>query len=255
MKIKFNENILFWAIGVLQPASASDVLKFISHIYPEVQPLPLVKEIEKALSGFKDSNFVARVHGKSRLYSLTHAGNTKISVKLRMHRDKARLFLLKDTRKCNLIMSGEEKKELVGDTPTVDGSSTLQDLPRPIEPAAPPRSPRRSVRFYWPRVSKQLNFKVGLNYSSPDIFLEYYSFPSLKSIHKISPDPAEGDDLSITDLALTIGVSPRLVTSLLHATHKYYRQFNIGKRGGGERTISAPRTFLKVIPTTILGVL
>ena len=255
MKVNFNEDILIWAIGVLQPASASDALKFISHIYPEIRPLPLVKEIEQVLSRFRDLGFVARVHGKSRLYSLTYAGNTKISVKLRRHRDKARLFLLKDTRKCNIVMSGEEKKELVGDSPTSDGSSTLQEFQWPIKTAAAPRYPRHNGRFYWPLVSKQLNFQVGLNSSSPDIFLKYYSFPSLKSIHEASPDPAEGNDLSITDLALAIGVTPRLVTSLLHATHKYYRQFNIGKRGGGERTISAPRTFLKVNQYWILDYL
>jgi retron-type reverse transcriptase len=252
MKVNFNTDILLWAIGVLQPASASDVLKFISYIYPEIKPLPLVKEIDQIFSELRNLGFTVRVHGKSRLYSLTYAGNIKISTKLRRHRDKARLFLLKDTRQCNIAMSGEEKKELVGDSPTTDGSSTLQEFQRPIKTAAAPRYPRHSGRFYWPLVSKQLNFRVGLNSSSPDIFLKYYSFPSLKSIHKISPDPASGNDLSITDLALSIGVSPRLLTSLLHATHKYYRQFNIGKRGGGERTISSPRTFLKVIQYWIL---
>ena len=255
MKVNFNEDILLWTIGVLQPASASDALKFISYIYPEIQPLPLVKEIEQVLSRLRDHGIIARVHGKSRLYSLTYAGNTKLSVKLRRHRDKARLFLLKDTRKCNIVMSEEGKKESVGDSPTSDGSSTLQDFSRPIKTAAAPRYPRHNGRFYWPRISKQLNFQVGLNFSSPDIFLKYYSFPSLKAIHNISLDPAEGNDLSITDFALAVGVSPRLITSLLHATHKYYRQFNIGKRGGGERTISAPRTFLKVIQYWILDYL
>jgi len=255
MKVNFNEDILLWAIGVLQPASASDALKFISYIYPEIKPLPLVKEIEQVFSRFKDYGIITRVHGKSRLYSITYEGNAKLSVKLRRHRDKARLFLLRDTRKCNIVMSGEEKKESVGDSPTSDGSSTLQDFSRPIKTAAPPRSPRQNGRYYWSRISKQLNFQVGLNFSSPDIFLEYYSFPSPKAIHNISPDPAEGNDLSVTDFALAIGVSPRLITSLLYATHKYYRQFNIGKRGGGERTISAPKTFLKVIQYWILDYL
>ena len=82
MKVKFNEDVLLWAIGVLQPASASDALKFISYIYPEIQPLPLVKEIEQVLSRFRDHGIIARVHGKSRLYSLAYAGNAKLSVKL-----------------------------------------------------------------------------------------------------------------------------------------------------------------------------
>ena len=217
MKIIFNEDILLWSIGVLQPASASDALKFISYIYPEIKPLPLVKEIEQILSRFKDRGIIARVHGKSRLYSITYAGNAKISAKLRRHRDKARLFLLRDTRRCNMSMSVEEKKKLVGDPPTSDGSSTLQDSSRPIKTAATPRSPRHSGRFYWSRISKQLNYQVGLNFSSPDIFLKYYSFPSLKAIHNISPNPAEANDLSVTDFAIAVGVSPRLITSLLHA--------------------------------------
>lgn len=255
MKVSFNIDLLLWTIGVLQPASASDVLKFIAYIYPEIQPLPLVKDIEQILFGLRNAGLVYRVHGKSRLYSLTYEGSTKIPIKLRRHRDKVRLFLLKDTRKCNIILSGEDNKGLVGVPPTSDVSSTLQEFQRPIKTAVAPRYPRHNGRFYWPLVSKQLNFQVGLDSSSPDIYLNYYSFPSLKSIHEISPDPAGDNDLSITDLALAIGVTPRLITSLLHATHKYYRQFNIGKRGGGERPISAPRTFLKVIQYWILDYL
>jgi hypothetical protein len=56
MKVIFNKDILLWSIGVLQPASASDALKFISYIYPEIKPLPLVKEIEQS---FQDLEITA----------------------------------------------------------------------------------------------------------------------------------------------------------------------------------------------------
>jgi hypothetical protein len=170
MKIIFNKDILLWSIGVLQPASASDALKFISYIYPEIKPLPLVKEIEQVFSRFRDHGIIARVHGKSRLYSITYAGNAKLSAKLRRHRDKVRLFLLKDARKCNVVMSEEGKKESVGDSPTSDGSSTLQDISRPIKTAATPRYPRRSGRVFFARVSKQQKFIVWRKFLSPPNF-------------------------------------------------------------------------------------
>jgi len=200
MRVDFNRETLLWAIGVLQPASASDVINFLSIIFPEIKPVPLVKEVEQILASLRNMGLVSRVHGKSRLYSLSYAGSTKIPTDLRRHRDKSRLFLLKDTRKYIKNESGEETKELVGDSPTVDGSRILQDFQRSIKTTAAPRYPRHNGRFYWPLVSKQLNQKVGLGSSSPDIFFDYYSFPSVLAIHKLSPDPADGNDLSITGI-------------------------------------------------------
>ncbi len=255
MKVVFNKNILLWAIGVLQPASASDTLHFISYIFPEITPLPSAREIEQIISQFRVKGHVARVHGKSRLYSLTSAGNKSIPVKLRRHRDKARLFLIKNARKNRIQVSGEEIKNLVGDSPTSDSSIVIQEVPRAAKTTASPRYPRLSGPFYWPRVSKQLENQVGLFISSPDTFHAYYSFPSVKLIHSISDNPAVGNDLSITDLSLAIGISARLMTSLLHATDKYYRQFKIGKRGGGERVISSPRTYLKTVQYWLLDYL
>jgi retron-type reverse transcriptase len=53
--------------------------------------------------------------------------------------------------------------------------------------------------------------------------------------------------MSLTQLALAIGVSPRLLTSFTHKAVNHYRFFSIGKKGGGEREIASPRFFLKTI--------
>lgn len=255
MRVGLNKSIILWAASVLQPASASEVRYFIKNIYPEISILPPVKEIEDQFSKWRKEGCLIRVHGKSRLYSAGYDVNLRLPLKLRRHRDKARLYLLKSVRSSRIFSSGEESKELVGDSPTVEGSRSLQDSTRPIKLAAAPRGPRIIGQFYWPRISKQLKFKVGPKGTSPDIFLKFYSFPSIEVIHKISPNPAPQNDLSITDLSLAIGISPRLITSFLHASKNYYRQFTIGKRGGGERVISAPRLFLKVVQYWLLDYL
>ncbi len=247
-----NENIILWGISVLQPASAGDVISFLAAIYPEVNPLPKVHEIEKILEGWKNDGYLIRVHGKSRLYSITYKANKKLTVRLRRNRDKARLFLLKAVRNANKDVSGDRERDSVGVSPTIEGSKVLQEGARPINTADDPRDPRIIGRVYWPRISKQLNFKVGPNFSSPDTFFEYYSFPTVKSIYQSSNRPELGNDLSITDLSLAIGVSPRLLTSFIHAPQNHYRKFEIGKRGGGSRVINSPRTFIKVVQYFIL---
>lgn len=258
MRVKLNENIMLWAVAVLQPASAADARNFIASIYPEISPLPQISEIENIFSGWREEGYLQRVHGKSRLYSATYKANLKLTVKLRRSRDKARLFLLKATRTAKLKVSGVRELESDGVSPSMEGSIILQEGAWPVKEAAAPRSlgvPRITGPFYWPRISKQLNFEVGLSFSSPDTFFNYYSFPSIKSIHKASHKPASEKDLSITDLSLAIGVSPRLITSFIHAPENHYRQFKISKRGGGERVISSPRTFLKVVQYWILDYL
>lgn len=255
MRVTLNENILLWAVAVLQPASARDVRNFISKIYPENSQIPKIKEIEDFFLLWREAGYLQRVHGKSKLYSATSKANLKLSVKLKRSRDKARLFLLKSIRIDRLNASRGREQESVGESPSKDCSIILQEGTWPIKTAALPRCPRTSGRFYWPRISKQLNFEVGPIFSSPDTFFNFYSFPSIKAIHRASHNPASETDLSITDLAIAIGISPRLLSSFIHAPENHYRQFIIGKRGGGERIINTPRTFLKVVQYWILDYL
>ena len=49
-----------------------------------------------------------------------------------------------------------------------------------------------------------------------------------------------------------LGISPEIIWSVLTLNHKAYRHFEVRKRSGGVRRISAPRTYLKVIQWWIL---
>lgn len=247
MKARFNEDLLLWAIATLQPASVGDAIAFIREIFPDVTPLPSIQEVEPIVLRWLDERYIVRVHGKSRLYSISYAGNDKLSVRLRRHRDKARIYLLKAAHSASFQSSGEAFQELAGDSPAVSSSSNTQEGSWPISSASDPRVPRDPVRTYWPRVVKQLNFKVGSVPRSPDTTFIYYSFPSVQSIHDAGERFAPSNDLSITDLGIALGISPRLLTSFIHKPARHYRQFEIGKRGGGKRVISSPRLFLKVI--------
>lgn len=252
MRSRFNEDLLLWAIGTLQPASIGDALALIREVFPDVPTLPWVRELESVVCRWVDDGYLMRVHGKSRLYSVTSYGNQKLPVPVRRHRDKARLFLLASVRDARFQASGEAQQRLAGASPAEGDSGDIQEGSRPISLDAVPRGPRHSLQTYWPRVVKQLDFEVGSEPRSPDIFLDYYSFPDAQSLHRAAKSRVPREDLSITELALAIGVSPRLLTSFIHDPARHYRQFEIGKRGGGTRQISAPKVFLKTVQHWIL---
>jgi retron-type reverse transcriptase len=247
VRTRYNEDLFLWAIATLQPASIGDALAVLREIFPEVKPLPKVTELEPIISRWIKEGLIVRVHGKSRLYSVSHRGNRRLSIPLRRHRDKTRLFLLKAARGARIRVSGGAPQGLVGASPSVDGSIGTQEGSRPISSDGVPRRPRNPVRTYWPRVVKQLQFKVGSVPRSPDTRFDYYSFPSVSAIHMAGASATADDDLSITDLGVAIGISPRLLTSFTHKPVLHYRKFEIGKRGGGRREINSPRTFLKIV--------
>ncbi|WP_299933390.1 retron St85 family RNA-directed DNA polymerase [uncultured Pelagimonas sp.] len=58
--------------------------------------------------------------------------------------------------------------------------------------------------------------------------------------------------LSSLDIAIVLGIGPQLVVSITKKQEKHYRSFPILKKDGTERTISAPRVYLKVIQWWIL---
>jgi retron-type reverse transcriptase len=253
-----NNQLILWAIGVLQPAAIEEIVELIQSSFPDVKIAIDHSKIKGLLESWERFGYVQKVSSKFGYYSLTLKGNARIPSKIRYHRDKTRLFLLKAARNVRSIserLSGDAKLKLDGASPSVDGSRELQEAARPVRPSASPRSPRATGRPYWPRVSKQLKLKAGSGFSSPDNSLRYYSFPTLAAIRKAAASESSSDDLSLSDLALAIGISPRLISSFIHIPNTHYRSFTIGKRSGGKRIINSPRTFLKVVQYWILDYL
>jgi RNA-directed DNA polymerase len=95
--------------------------------------------------------------------------------------------------------------------------------------------------------------------------ISYGSVSDFESAYGITPQSqarrAATDKLKVaglppiptpTDFGLLLGVSPRLITAMAFFPRKYYRQFRIPKRSGGNRKIVAPRIYLKTVQKFIL---
>ena len=120
MSVKVNRTLVFWALGVVQPASAFDLIGFIGSMYPDVRPLPSVGDIRKLLDIWVERSDIQRVHARSRLYSLTSRGNSRFEKRLRHQRDKLRIVLLKSARHDRFEWSGEASQGLLGVSPSID---------------------------------------------------------------------------------------------------------------------------------------
>lgn len=219
--------------------------EFITNMYEEVLPSQTIRrETAKIFEHRLATDSVIKVFDSSPyLYCLSYKGYQAFPRSLLHHRDKTRLFLLKAARASRVFLPGESKQGLAGDAPAVDGSCDIQER-RPIMPAA-------SVgRHYWPPVSKQLDIQAGPFQDSPGPYFSWYSFPSLALLKDATN--SIGNEVGVQELALAIGISPRLLTSFIHAPKNHYRTFEIGKRGGGKRCIKAPRVFLKTVQYWLL---
>lgn len=251
MTIKFNDQLLMWGLGVIQPASPLEVAQFLRLVYPAIDEWPDEDMLNRYFESWCGRNYIVLLNKKYKLYSLAALGNQSMEVGLRRHRDKARITLLRAVYDATLNTSEVVGQDLDGDSPSLEARVITQEGSRPVNSGSESsraESTRLRARIYWPRVSEQLKFKVGLDFHSSDIpsyRYRYCSFPNLKTIKEASEDVSPDQDLNISQLGLCIGVSPRLLTSFIHKPENHYRTFFIGKKSGGQREISSPRFFLK----------
>jgi hypothetical protein len=73
------------------------------------------------------------------------------------------------------------------------------------------------------------------------------SFGSHEELAKAAGLAVENLEIDHNVIGLCVGVSPQLIWRIALNPSRYYRQFTIPKRGGGERQIDSPRIFLKAI--------
>lgn len=253
MAVKFNESLLLWAVGVLQPASPEEVISFLRSIYRTVDRWPSMDWIHEKFETWSERQWVLRVNKRLNIYSLSIDGNSKLGAALRRSRDKARLTLLRAAYDATLKQSVAGSVGSGGDAPPSETRYPTQEVSRPSRSGhetSRTESTRLMARPCWPRVIEQLDRQVGLNLPAAGSVLSsyrYYSFPTLASIKEASQDASPDEDLSVTQLGLCIGISGRLITALMYKPKNHYRKFEIDKKGGGFRKISAPRYFLKSI--------
>ncbi len=186
------------------------------------------------------------VSQKNNLYILTIKGGEFIGKKLRLLRDKNRLFLLKNIRNDSVFSKGSPDKKMVGVSPSDLFSSTLKVAPRPEVSLSSGPLPQ-TQRYFWPRVSEQLKIGSVSGEPLPNIKLNFYS----KNLM-----PAITDEYSAVDvLSVLIGVSPRLLSGFIKAPQNHYRHFSLVKKTGGLRPISSPKIFIKTVQYWILDYL
>jgi retron-type reverse transcriptase len=255
MAVIFNDKLLMWAIGVIQPATIDETISFLGLVYPQVKAWPDVNELKAIFVLWEKKKYIFLVNTKAEMYSLGVTANHYLGEKLRRRRDKARLSLLRSIYDASLNKPEEVVRNLGGVSPSSEVSLTIQEGPGPVNSGLRPsriNSTQPKTRIYWPRVAEQLKSQVGfdLHSSGTPIFnARYYSFTTLALLHSACPctDQELSKDITTSQLAVAIGITPRLLTAITHNKDKHYRRFVIGKKGGGEREIASPRFFLKTI--------
>lgn len=254
MTVRINPQYIRLSLACIQPASASDVAAFTKISFKDEARNRLQIEAEAIRHLFETwetEGDIACVYKKGQLYSLTKQGDEKLTGAERKLRDRTRLFLLKELRSSARLVrpdAGGSEKADVSSAEFIDPST--QEDERPIVTVATPRQARSTARAYWPLLSKQLFVGSSSPASGPN--LRYLSFPSEAFCIKASGSDLRPNGFNSSLLALAIGVSPRLISAMLHKPERHYRTFEIPKSNGKNRTITAPRTMMKVVQYFIL---
>ena len=258
MRNSFNQKLFILGIGILQPVRPDEVIQFLGQVFPDISQWPDQEQLTALAEELEEQRYIHCVSRKNSFFSLTYMANLNMDKKVRYFRDKVRLSLLNEVYEARIESSDVVRQDLGGASPSLDTSSTIQDDARPESSgleSSRAEATRLQTRAFWSRISEQQKiFKVGLDsHPSDDSLLasarafRYYSFPTLKVLQKASIDKALDKDMSATQLALCIGISPRLISSFTHKTENHYRRFSIPKKTGGEREIASPRFFLKTV--------
>jgi retron-type reverse transcriptase len=251
MKTGINSQTALLAIGILQPATAKEIRGYLLRIFPDVSVIPSEADYRAFLGELELSGrAVSYRRGSLQLYSLTTVASHELSAKARRVRDKRRLYLLRSARRGRFSASrGGSKKELAGASPALDTRSLVKGSEaKSIFGLAK----MQDQKFSWPRISEQFA-ETGPSLASPrDTFPALLSFCELDAAAMATGIPLRGFHLDFVGLGAVVGISPKLISQMVHNQSRHYRSFSLPKRGGGERRIESPRVFLKVVQWVLL---
>ena len=203
--------------------------------------------IKQQLSLFLEKEYIVNVNGKNKknLYSLSINSYDFWSTRIRHKRDTLRLLLLHN--KYNAIMDKSCSGETVtsGETPLIRIRHNIQNLAEQFT------SVRKFTNVNCRRASKKFSKNLGTDSPEQDILPQlryYYSYDKQQILEQLSP---------MKKIGVMLGVSGSLISRMAQSQYqqKYYREYTIKKKSGGERKISAPRVFLKVVQRFIKDVL
>lgn len=261
-----DEDIVLTMLGILQPASAEEVSCVLELLYDaarsEGMALEIVRpgtgEILDVVGALQRRGAILPVQANpERRYSMTAAGNRRLSPRLRATRDTTRLFLLHGPRARIMEMSREGREgESGGVSPPSNLRSLIDSLGRPFgstedDSDQPPTQALSDARNrLWSRHCRTSPLAL-----SRDTSLRFLSFDSLEQLRLAGGASGVATRLRLSPqgVALCLGVSLPFLRWLRDTQYdRHYRRFSIPKRGGGRRWIESPRIFLKVTQRFVL---
>lgn len=235
MTLAINRDIIAWALAVVQPATVADVYNFLCHVLKDKNTVPSRDDIANEIRAMIELQDVIKVIAKPSRYSVTAKGNHRFNKRLRHLRDRMRLFLLKHAYSASI---SKPSAVLLQDMDDVSSSTcTAAETKDGLRPNDRLVADQTAI---WSLVSEQFRIGPKNTADGTPLFnhLAYYSF---------EPEYFGGSLKKTSELAEAIGISTRLITSIVKNKQKHYRTFPLAKKAGGVREINAPRTFLKVI--------
>lgn len=254
MSNSINFRLLLWATSIIQPAAPSEILYYLRLILTDDGALPNIDSLKQHLKELHKIGYVELVSIKNELYSITPSGDEKLSANLKKLRDKLRIFLLDKCHKSTKlgVLASTDTKNIDGAPPSLQLRPYIKEVPHPSLSWASGTLPSRP-RQAWVRIFEQL--RIGSMSSSQASILSkdsdslipekkiiaapiFYSYKSLNS--------PLFENNGILTVASCIGLTPRLISSMIKNPDRYYRIFDMRKKSGGVRKISAPRKFMKV---------
>ncbi len=247
MKKIINPRTTLLAVGVLQPVRVVELKGFIERTFEDAGDFPTESELRKFLQRQVQNGRVLQFKwGNRTLYALTNHGNLYLSPESRKLRDKFRAYLLRDAHRRRIVESRTGKNMgLVGVSPTSD-ASTAYKRSASNKLVGSRSVPRANQQVYWTRFSRQFRSETGPASSVRDTLPPLISLATKEQV-----GAARGlngrSPLDSVGLGMCIGLSPALITQMAYRPTRYYREFELAKKGGGTRKIRSPRIFIKVV--------
>lgn len=243
MTVKINQTFLLWCISVCQPVRWDEaVWAFRSFTNAEKNQIER-REVDAQIKILCERDLLIKFNKDRQEYlSTTYNGHLQIPRNLRHLRDKIRLHLLNKSRRQIVTKSREVIDEgLDGDSPSSDTSRSLKG--RAANVFWPPLP---SAKRHWPRLLRQLRHEAGSYDTSREPIFQLVSFATWDQLKKSGGQAASWFGLTAIDLSVALGISLQLIERLRNNPSRFYRTFELPKKGGGKRVIKSPRSFLKV---------
>jgi hypothetical protein len=240
-----NSKVFTWALGVIQPARPEEVQDYIQKMFSYDDELHSKINLKSTISNALQEGVIRCVSKKSNLYILTSDGDSSLGIKLRVLKDKNRLYLLKSMRGVTFRDKGVSDRNMSGVSPLESLRLSTKVSPRTEFPLSSGPQPQ-SHRKLWPRAYNE-QLRIGSKSETPfhSVNLNYYSSNTIPNI-----ETKQQATIALSEL---IGISNELLNDFCTYTDRYYRKFEIPKKSGNEtRVICAPRTFIKTTQHWIL---